>query len=109
MRSPFQSVTVVLIFVCSLVLSMLVLERCGSFVNYVRLYGVSGRFFLNKELTLLAGCVGVVGFLSGAALHRSTVREFFVRRHFAVISMYMNGIALISLFLMAMFPVVHFS
>lgn len=88
---------------------MLVLERSGSFVNYVFLYGVSGRFSLNKELSLLAACFGIIGFLSAFTLYRLTLQGFTVRKHLTVVSMYMNGIALIALLMMAVFPTVHFN
>jgi len=109
MKNPFQLAVIILIFVCSLVLTTLVLERSGSFINYVFLYGVSGRFSLNKELSLLAACIGVAGFFLAFALHRSTLQGFTARKHLTVVSMYMNGIALIMLLLMAAFPTVHFS
>jgi len=74
----------------------------------VLLYGVSGRFSLNGELTLLAGLIGIVGLLVAFVLHRLMLPVFTVRRHLTVVSMYMNGIALIVLLTMAVFPTVDF-
>lgn len=108
MKNPIQLVVVVVIFAISLALNMLVLERGGSFANEVLLYGVYARFSLSGELTLLAGFFGTVGFLLAFALYRLTLPAFTARKQLTMVSMYMNGIALGAILMMAAFPSVHF-
>jgi hypothetical protein len=108
MKNPIQNFIVAAVFAVSVGLNMLVLERAGSLANYVLLYGLSGRFSLSGVLTLFAGCIGVVGFLSAFALHRSILSTATVRKNLTVVSMYMNGIAIVAILAMAVFPTVHF-
>ncbi|MEO6292946.1 MAG: hypothetical protein ABIO88_10055 [Burkholderiaceae bacterium] len=108
MKNLIQSAMVAVVFVVSVVLNMLVLERIGSLVNYMFLYGLSGRFSVNGGLTLFAGCIGIGGFLSARALHSSLPPTAIVIRHLNAVSMYMNGIALFSMLTMVVLPIVQF-
>jgi hypothetical protein len=109
MKNFFQLAVVITVFLLSVILNILVLERGGSFVNYVLLYGASGRFSLNKGMTLLAMFIGVGAFLSAFKLHHLMHSMCVVGRHLTLVSMYMNGIALVAIIMMAIFPTVHFS
>lgn len=97
----------VLLFVVSLMLNMLVLERGGALLSYATIYGASGLFTLNRNLVLLSGSVGAFGLLSAFALHRTMLVEQKVRKHLAIVSMYMNGITLLVLLAIVVFPSVH--
>jgi hypothetical protein len=108
MKSPIQLVIVAVVFAISVALNMLVLERGGSIANYVFLYGLSGSFTLNGKLTLFSGVIGAIGFLTALVLRRLKLSPSTFRMHLTLVSMYMYGIALAAILMMAVFPTVHF-
>ena len=95
------------IFIGSILLNIFVFERAGSFANYVFLYGLSGRFFLNFELTLFAFFCCIAEILCILLIIKFYKLD--TVNHTLIVSIYMNVITLTALFLMAVFPSVHFS
>lgn len=109
MKKLIQPTGIFVVFVLSIILNMLTLERGGALFNYTLIYGISdGRFSLNSHISIFAGFLGFFGIISALFLYRTTPSTLTIRKQIALVSIYINGISLIVLLVMTALPAVHF-
>jgi len=106
MNKSVQFSIFITVLLISTVVSVLLLERSTMFLTK-RNFGLSTWFAVNGHSLLLAACVCILMFICMRTLYRSILPEEKFLEYIAGVSIYLNGISLVIIFIMLIHPTVR--